>query len=221
MAGSFEELRAEVEQAVGRLKALVPKIQAGSKDQGKQANSEVQRVLKEADRNVRALENEARASAPSQRRALQDVITELKSDLNAVRARIQKANDASSRADLMTGKQKQDRAETETRDRMVAAADTAVRSTGKLAQAQNLLEESQDIGINVIDTMQQQRETMIRSTDKTRDVNTLTKTARGILRGIQAKAITNKLILVIAILVILGCIGVVVYFGYIQSPKGK
>jgi hypothetical protein len=118
----------------------------------------------------------------------------------------------------------------------------------------------------------------------------LTKTARGILRGIQAKAITNKLILgesagevamkagartargcqgsglsphrggawaghaasharvchaeapvlllarfthcllralptphcaVIAILVILGCIGVVVYFGYIQSPKGK
>lgn len=166
MASSFDELRAEVEQAVGRLKALVPKIQTGTKDQGKQANSEVQRVLKEADRNVRALENEARASAPSQRRALQDVITELKSDLNAVRARIQKANDASSRADLMTGKQKQDRAETETRDRMVAAADTAVRSTGKLAQAQNLLEESQDIGINVIDTMQQQRETMLRSTDK-------------------------------------------------------
>lgn len=30
---------------------------------------------------------------------------------------------------------------------------------------------------------------------QTRDVNTLTKTARGILRGIQAKAITNKLIL--------------------------
>ena len=165
-ASSFDELRAEVEQAVGRLKALVPKIQTGTKDQGKQANSEVQRVLKEADRNVRALENEARAAAPSQRRALQDVITELKSDLNAVRARIQKANDASSRADLMTGKQKQDRAETETRDRMVAAADTAVRSTGKLAQAQNLLEESQDIGINVIDTMQQQRETMLRSTDK-------------------------------------------------------
>ena len=83
----------------------------------------------------------------------------------------------------------------EARDRMVVAAETAVRGTSKLQQAQNLLAESQDIGISVIDTMQQQRETMVRATGKTRDTNTLTKTARGILRGIQARAVTNKAVL--------------------------
>lgn len=76
---------------------------------------------------------------------------------------------------------------------------------------------------------------------QTKDVNTLTKTARSILRGMQARAITNKAVLckchdiihlpcmkrrechmctlvylaVVVILVILGCIGLVVYFGYI------
>lgn len=91
---------------------------------------------------------------------------QLKGDLNAVRKNIQKANDAASRTDLMSGKQSQQKAETEARDRMVAATESAVRGTGKLQQAQNLLAESQDIGISVIDTMQQQRESLLRSTDK-------------------------------------------------------
>lgn len=216
---SFEEIRSEVDSLVKKLKGLVSKIQTGSKDDIKGANSEAQRLIREAERSIKSLENEARASAPSQRRALQDVIAELKGDLNAVRKNIQKANDAASRTDLMSGKQSQERAETEARDRMVNATESAVRGTGKLQQAQNLLAESQDIGISVIDTMQGQRESLIRSTDKTRDTNTLTKTARGILRGIQARAITNKAILFLAIFVILGCIGVIVYFGYIKDPK--
>jgi len=40
------------------------------------------------------------------------------------------------------------------------------RSTQRLQQAQATILETQEIGIGVIDTMQQQRETLIRSKDK-------------------------------------------------------
>lgn len=92
----------------------------------------------------------------------------------------------------------------------------ACRTTAKLEQAQGILSETEDIGINVIDTMQQQRESILRSTAKAESTNALTDVARGILRGMQRSAITNKFLLAGIILVLLLAIGVVVYFGYIK-----
>lgn len=43
---SFEEVRSEVDSAVKKLKGLVPKIQTGSKDDIKAANSEAQRLIR-------------------------------------------------------------------------------------------------------------------------------------------------------------------------------
>ena len=44
--------------------------------------------------------------------------------------------------------------------------DARCRGTAKLQQAQNLLSESTDIGHSVIDVMGQQRETIVRATNK-------------------------------------------------------
>jgi hypothetical protein len=84
-----------------------------------------------------------------------------------------------------------------------------------------VLQETTDIGVNVVDTMTQQREGLLRATGKAGDVNTLTGQARGIMRMMQARAITNKALLSFAVLVLLGCIGGIVYYGYIYKPKGS
>jgi hypothetical protein len=42
------------------------------------------------------------------------------------------------------------------------------RTTAKLTQAQSILAETEDVGINVIDNLQQQREGLIRTQDKVR-----------------------------------------------------
>ena len=68
--------------------------------------------------------------------------------------------------------------------------------------------------------MQQQRESLLRSTAKASDVNSLTGRARNIMRLMQARAITNKALLLFAVLMLLGAIGTVVYFGYVADPKG-
>ena len=79
------------------------------------------------ERTIKSLENEARGSAPSQRRGQQDRISDVKQELNGVRQSIQKANDAASRADLLTGKQAPNKAEADARDRMVDATESASR----------------------------------------------------------------------------------------------
>ena len=81
------------------------------------------------------------------------------------------------------------------------------------------MEETGQLGAAVIGTMQQQRESLIKSTGKASEVNVLTGTARTIMLAIQRRAITNKALLASAALALLIMIGVVVYIGYFQSPK--
>lgn len=77
--------------------------------------------------------------------------------------------------------------------------------------------------MNIIDTMQQQRESLIRSRDKSTNVNSLAYQARNIMRGIQARAVKNKALLGLVVLMLLALIGVVVYYGWFgpNSNGGK
>ena len=50
-----------------------------------------------------------------------------------------------------------------------APTPTTPRSgTAKLQQAQSILQETTEVGVNVMDTMERQRDTLIRATDKAR-----------------------------------------------------
>ena len=73
------------------------------------------------------MENEARGSAPSQRRALQEAIAEVKGELSSLRSAVQRANDAASRSDLLAKSDAGAAAELEARDRMVVATESATR----------------------------------------------------------------------------------------------
>jgi hypothetical protein len=67
--------------------------------------------------------------------------------------------------------------------------------------------------------MQQQRESLVRSKDKVGSTNALTDTAKGIMRMMQARAVTNKALLIFVVLILLAMIGVVIYFGWVKDPK--
>jgi hypothetical protein len=55
------------------------------------------------------------------------------------------------------------------------------------------------------------------------NVNSLSDRARGLMRMMQARAITNKALLMFVVVVLLGLIGVVAYFGFFapNSPNKK
>lgn len=229
MASARLDFAGTAEAASDNLSALtaaVATVQRASKDLSgssgdavRGANTEATRLLRDLDRAITTLTAAARHAAPVERREMLSQVEQLKSDIAKQRTALQQANDAVNRSTLLAGSRPGKEGGDGERDRMVRTTEKAVRGTAKLHEAQAALAATEDTGIAVIDTLQQQREQILRTTDKAGDVNSLTDKARSIVIGIQRRAITNKFILFGAVIILLAMIGVVVYFGYIKSPK--
>lgn len=218
-----DDLREQCEAAVKKLSGVASRLGAtDDADQIKSANSEATRYVRDADAAIRKLEAEARAAGPSQRRELMEQIAQLKASLQAVRSALQKANDGKARAALMKPADRSAAIERDARDKLESAAEKSSLSTQRLQQASQALAETQDIGVSVMDTMTAQRETLLRATSKAANTNDLTYQARGIMRLMQARAFTNKALLLLTVFVLLGAIGVVLYFGLTgHGNRGK
>ena len=204
-----EGLREACEASIKRLQGCAARVSAAAAnaDEVRAVNAEATRLQKDAEAALRKLEAEAKGSAPSARRPVLDAIATLKAALAKARADLQRANDGAGRSELLSKSGKQAQREADATGRIAAAADKAASGSAKLAQANQVLAETADIGVGVIDTMTQQRESLLRSRDKVSNVNSLSDRARGLMRMMQARAITNKALLMFVVVVLLGLIG--------------
>jgi len=73
----------------------------------------------------------------------------------------------------------------------------------------------------VVTTLTSQRETLLRATDSASNTNALAGKARGILMQMAARALTNKILLFITVLILLGANGVVIYFIFASGNPPK
>ena len=69
--------------------------------------------------------------------------------------------------------------------------------------------------------MNNQREALLKATDNTATTNALAGKARGILRGIAARAMTNKLLLGFIVFCLLAANGALIYVNFFQPPPKK
>jgi hypothetical protein len=217
----LDGLKETCEVAIKKLSQIPPRIiAAGSNaDEVKSMNAEASRLQRDADTALRRLETEAKASAPSVRRQLVDTVAQLKASLGKAKNDLQQANDKAGRQELLGKAGKQKRLEEDALGRMAATADKAASGSQKLAQANAVLQETSDIGVAVIDTMQSQRESLLRSTAKVSNTNSLADRAKGIMRLMQARAITNKALLLSVVFILLALIGVVAYYAFFNKKK--
>ena len=68
-----------------------------------------------------------------------------------------------------------------------------------------------------MDTLTQQRESLLRSTDKAQSTFSLTDRARGLMRTMIIRSRTNVALLILIILLLLGSIGALVYVDFIEK----
>lgn len=68
-----------------------------------------------------------------------------------------------------------------------------------------------------MDTLTQQRESLLRSTDKAQSTFSLTDRARGLMRTMIVRSRTNVALLVLIILLLIASIGAVAYVGFIKK----
>ncbi|KDO25064.1 hypothetical protein SPRG_09203 [Saprolegnia parasitica CBS 223.65] len=101
-------------------------------------------------------------------------------------------------------------------DRIVTNTNRLQRSSDQLEQSKRIVAETEQIGITVMDTLAQQRETLLSTHDKVRETRELTGDARRVLLRMSQRVLTNKITLWFVIVVLVISICLVFYHDFIH-----
>ena len=81
---------------------------------------------------------------------------------------------------------------------------STTRSSMHLEESRRLVSETEAIGINVLDNLAEQRESLLHARDKVKETNEYTNDARKILKRMTRRMLTNRIVLWL----IIGVLGV-------------
>eukprot|EP01098_Paradermamoeba_levis_P012551 TRINITY_DN5518_c0_g1_i4.p1 TRINITY_DN5518_c0_g1~~TRINITY_DN5518_c0_g1_i4.p1 ORF type:complete len:139 (-),score=38.01 TRINITY_DN5518_c0_g1_i4:107-523(-) len=90
------------------------------------------------------------------------------------------------------------------------------RTTGRIRDAHQTAAQIEAQGVSVLGELATQNESLLRTRDKTYEIEDNMKQSKRIMMDMTKTLITNKLILVGIIILLLGCIGLIIYFKFIK-----
>jgi vesicle transport through interaction with t-SNAREs protein 1 len=102
------------------------------------------------------------------------------------------------------------------RQRLLMSTQIVDESSERLARAHRTALETEEIGMETLNTLEQQKETLKRAYDKVFDVNDKLDSGRRVLIGMSRRALTNKLLLVLLIIALIFGIAAIVYLRWIK-----
>jgi len=105
------------------------------------------------------------------------------------------------------------------RERLLAGNEKLNDSSAKLKRAQQTAVETEDIGAGILNNLYGQRDTLNRTRDNLKAADDNLSRSRRLINVMGRRVSTNKLILAFIILVLLGAIGLVLYFTLRPAPS--
>jgi len=108
---------------------------------------------------------------------------------------------------------------TDQRERLLAGNEKLSDSSAKLKRAQQTAVETEDIGAGILNNLYGQRDTLNRTRDNLKAADDNLSRSRRLINVMGRRVSTNKLILAFIILVLLGAIGLVLYFTLRPAPS--
>lgn len=181
----------------------------------KNAITEVERLMEEAkdlleqmDLEVREQPSAARQSASLRVRSYHDELSRLQKDFR--RSQVQMADAAQGRDELLGP---EDMANSEDqRERLLQNTEKMAKSTNRLEEGYRMALETEEIGRGIMDNLHRDRETITRARDRLRGVDQDLGRSGRILNGMVRRVYQNRVILTIVGVLMLGIIGVAIYF---------
>jgi len=180
---------------------------------------EAEKVLEEAQGILNQLDLETRNN-PSQRQKLQAKSRTFEQELDVARKNLRKAAEGNKRDSLiktsgtgytMSTSNDWGSVEGEQRNKILESTALLDRANMSLANAQKLSAENEEIGTDVLTMMDQQKESLLRARDGLDSIDDNMKDARSIVINMTRRVATNKMILAIIILLLLGVIGLILF----------
>ncbi|CAA2960477.1 vesicle transport v-SNARE 12-like [Olea europaea var. sylvestris] len=183
----------------------------------KQEISELQVALDDADVLIRKMDLEARSLQPSLKATLLAKLREYKSDLNKLKREVKRlaspnSNDPGHEELLESGMAGANSASANQRERLTMSTERLNQSTDRIKESRRAALETEELGVSILEDLQQQRETLLHSHKKLYDVDDAIDKSKKILTSMSRRISRNKWIVVSIIAALILAIVIVLYF---------
>ncbi|ETV93682.1 hypothetical protein H310_12449 [Aphanomyces invadans] len=185
-----------------------------SLDQRHVASQMAQANVVEAQRCIKLMSVELRGKTPAVRKVMQAKINVYRDELQGLQRDLDRALLLSKQISSTSSSSSSSSAAQY--DRLVANTDRLQRASDQLEQSKRIVQETEQIGISVMDTLAQQRETLLSAHDKVKDTRETAGDARRVLQRMSQRMLTHKLTLWFVILVLIVAIVLVFYHDFIK-----
>ncbi|OWZ24515.1 hypothetical protein PHMEG_000403 [Phytophthora megakarya] len=166
----------------------------------------------EAQRCMKLMTVEVRGRQPKLRKAMQTKINLYRDELQGLIRDLE-------RAQLMAREGQATSKPTSQYERLVKNNDRLTKSSKKLEDTHRIVAETEEVGITVLDTLAQQRESLLGTHEKVRETGAMTTEARRILQRMTRRIITNTIVLYTTIFALIVAICYVLYADFIRASR--
>lgn len=167
--------------------------------------------MSEAEGYLRAMDVEFRTMSSVEKRSAQQKVTDYREEFRNLTSSFQTAKYQAEAAALKGG--------SAARSKLLASNQRMDQSTAALEQSRILVGQTEDIGDTIIGDMNRQKEHLTDARDKVKETKEFTVDAKSILRSMGHRAIIHKICVIFTILILLGAIIAVGYYGIIKKGK--
>ncbi|XP_057315879.1 vesicle transport through interaction with t-SNAREs homolog 1B-like [Hydractinia symbiolongicarpus] len=219
----YEDYKAEFETYFAELEKLKNKIPKLNGEPRKREVRNAEKLIEEADLQLAQMADEAQLAPGAYR-------TKLLSDTRGHRYQLDKVKKELDRLKLVSTSNlpfggrddllgptniNRDR-NMQQQNKMLEGLDSLNRGSQSVARSQRIAAETDEIGVQIIGDLDDQRESLLRSKDKVAQTNADLTRSRRILNSMAIRLATNKILLVVIIIVEIAILAAVIYLRFIK-----
>ncbi|XP_041352901.1 vesicle transport through interaction with t-SNAREs homolog 1B-like [Gigantopelta aegis] len=211
----FESLEEDLISIIDELKVKIDrKIPHYVGEEKKSAIRQCERNLEEASIIIQDMESEAKLAPINYRTQMLGKIRIFRGDLEQMTRSLKKDSLIGTRGSDNYGFDRDDRMEASQRAKLLQGHQSLQRASESIARSQQISAETDQIGVEVIDNLGQQRESLVRTRERLSDTDANLGRSRKILKGMARRVMTNKMVLAVIILFELATLGGLVYWKF-------
>ncbi|XP_074277548.1 vesicle transport v-SNARE 11-like [Silene latifolia] len=178
-------------------------------EQKKQKVSEIKSGLENAEALIRKMDLEARTLQPNVKVMVLAKLREYKNDLNNLKSEVKRLSSTDSQAArdelLESGMADALMASADQRGRLLMSTERVNQSTDRIKQSRRTMQETEDIGVSILEDLHQQRQALLHANNTLHGVDENVGKSKKILTAMSRRMNRNKWIIgtVIAVLVLI------------------
>ncbi|BFZ06934.1 hypothetical protein BsWGS_09973 [Bradybaena similaris] len=210
----FENLEDDLNRIIDELKEIERNLPSHSGEDRKNAVRKVERKLEDANIILQELESEAKLAPVNYRTQMLGRLRHHRGDIEHLARNLKRGNISGLSGTDNYGFDREERLDSSNRAKLLQGHQSLQRASDSIARSHQIAAETDQIGVEIIDELGEQRETLLRTKGRLEETDANLGKSRLILKGMAKRMMTNKLILCVIILIELGILAGVVYWKF-------